>query len=105
MRNSRHDDDIGGKTKPQYFGPMVVVQQVTGGSYVLAEMDGAMSKLRFAAFRLIPYHPRDHRSVPLTRLINENIDKFVGETQEPGNYADNWHTIPGTNHLSSLKLL
>ena len=98
VRNSRHDGDIGGKTKPWYFGPMVVVRHVTEGSYVLAEMDRTMSKLHFAAFQLIPYHARDCRSVPLMHLISKDIDKFIGETHEPGDCADIWHTIPGPNH-------
>jgi len=88
VRNSYHDDNIGGKTKPWYFGPIVVVWRMTGGFYVLAEMDGTMSKLCFAAFWLIPYHARDCRSVPLTCLISEDIDKFIGETHEPGDCAD-----------------
>jgi len=50
VRNSCHDDNISGKTKPYYFGPMVVVQYMTGGSYVLAKMDRTMSKLCFAVF-------------------------------------------------------
>ena len=74
---------------------------MTGGFYVLAEMDGTMLKLCFVAFRLIPYHAHDCRSVPLTHLINEDIDKFIGETHEPGDYADIWHTIPGPNHSLS----
>jgi len=78
VRNSRHDDNIGGKTKLRYFGPIVVVQRVTGGSYVLAEMNGTMSKLHFAAFRLIPYHACDLRSVPLTCLIIKDIDRIEG---------------------------
>jgi len=75
---------------------------LTGGSYVLAEIDGTMSKLRFAAFRLIPYYACDCRSVPLTCLISEDIDKFIDETHEPGNCIDIWHTIPGPNHPLSL---
>jgi len=98
VRNSYHNDNIGGKTKLWYFGPMVVVQYMTGGSYVLAEMDGTILKLCFAAFWLIPYHTCDCRSVPLMCLISEDIDKFIGETHKPSNYADIWHTIPGPNH-------
>ena len=98
VRNLCHDDDIGGKTRPWYFGPMVVVRCMTGDSYILAEIDRTMSKLRFAAFRLIPYHAHDCRSVPLTCLISEDIDKFIGEIHEPGNCADIWHTILGPNH-------
>ncbi|KDQ13321.1 hypothetical protein BOTBODRAFT_97858, partial [Botryobasidium botryosum FD-172 SS1] len=55
VRNSRIDNDLGRKTKPRYFGPMVVVRRNKGGAYVLAEVDGSLSKLRYAAFRLIPY--------------------------------------------------
>ena len=58
VRNSQRDGDIGSKTKPRYFGPMVIVRRLKGGSYVLAEMDGSWSKLKFAAFRLVPYHAR-----------------------------------------------
>jgi len=41
---------------------MVVVRRLKGGSYVLAEMDGSLSKLRFTSFRLVPYHAHDRRS-------------------------------------------
>jgi hypothetical protein len=37
---------------------MVIVWQTTHRAYILAEMDSAVSKLRFAAFRIIPYHAR-----------------------------------------------
>jgi hypothetical protein len=33
---------------------MVIVRQMTHRAYILAEMDGTISKLRFAAFRVIP---------------------------------------------------
>jgi hypothetical protein len=35
---------------------MVIVRQTSHGAYIPAELDGAVSKLRFAAFRVIPYH-------------------------------------------------
>jgi hypothetical protein len=35
---------------------MVIVRQTTHGAYILAEIDGVVSKLRFAAFRIILYH-------------------------------------------------
>ena len=50
---------IGGKTAPHYTGPMVVISRRKGGSYKLAESDGTVSKTRYAAFRLVPYYPRD----------------------------------------------
>jgi hypothetical protein len=44
---------------------MVVVRQTTHGAYILAEMDSAVSKLRFAAFRVIPYHARRKMNIHL----------------------------------------
>jgi hypothetical protein len=58
------------KCKPRYFGPMVVVSRSQGGSYQLAEIDGSLSKLKFAAFRIIPYYPRSLTSLEITQFIN-----------------------------------
>ncbi|KIJ07502.1 hypothetical protein PAXINDRAFT_33858, partial [Paxillus involutus ATCC 200175] len=55
VRNSRVEKELNQKTKPRYTGPMVVLCRTTGGSYLLAELDGSVSKLRFAAFHLLPY--------------------------------------------------
>jgi hypothetical protein len=58
------------KCKPCYFGPMLVVSRTPNGPYHLAEVDGTISKLKFAAFRLIPYHPRSPSSIKVTRYLN-----------------------------------
>jgi hypothetical protein len=55
---------------------MVVVSQLKGGSYRLAEVDGAVLKLKFAAFHLIPYHPRSPTSLDITQYIN--IEDLTG---------------------------
>ncbi|TFK16930.1 hypothetical protein FA15DRAFT_606068 [Coprinopsis marcescibilis] len=73
VRNSKLDSMIGHKTKPRYIGPMVVVRRTTGGSYILAELDGAISRLRFAEYRLAPYRPRDILRVPVTRITGVGI--------------------------------
>jgi len=67
---------------------MVVVQRLKGDSYVLAEMDRSWLKLRFAAFQLVPYHARDRRSIPLIRLINENIEELIDKTHEPDKFPE-----------------
>jgi hypothetical protein len=88
VRNSKFDKTLSDKTKPRYFGPMVVVKRTKGGSYVLGELDGSLSKLRFSAFRLFPYQPRDLKAVPVTKFteeISENIEDF---THESGNRLD-----------------
>ena len=69
VRNSALEMDLGKKNKLRYFGPMVVARRVLGGSYRLAELDGTISKLRFAAFRIVPYYTRSRSSIPVTRLI------------------------------------
>ena len=85
VRNSSLDKGLQNKTKPRYFGPMVVIRHTKGGSYVLGELDGSLSKLRFAAFRLIPYLPRDIRSVPVTKL---DLGDLEDVTHGSGNPAD-----------------
>jgi hypothetical protein len=48
---------------------MVVVRRTPNGSYRLAELDGTVSKLRFAAFRLVPYHAHSRTLIPVTHLV------------------------------------
>ncbi|KXN92741.1 hypothetical protein AN958_01388 [Leucoagaricus sp. SymC.cos] len=56
--NKRIEPNVGRKCCPQYFGPMVVTKQLHSRAYILAEVNRAVSKLKFAAFRLISYHSR-----------------------------------------------
>jgi hypothetical protein len=60
------------KTKPCYYGPMVVVRRTHNGAYRLAELDGMVSKLRYAAFRLIPYHAHSPSFIPVTCVIDRD---------------------------------
>jgi hypothetical protein len=47
------------------------------GAYQLAELDDAVSKLRFAAFRLVPYHAHSRSPIPITRVVErENLVKI-----------------------------
>jgi hypothetical protein len=58
VRNNRVEDELNKKTKPRYLGPYEVVQQTKGGSYVLKELDGTVSRRGVAAFRLTGSYPR-----------------------------------------------
>ena len=66
---------------------MVVLRQTTGGSYILAELDSAVSKLRYIAFRLLPYYPQFQTNIPVTELTgldDEDLDKLAGaDIEEP----------------------
>ena len=88
VRNTKFDKTLSDKTKPQYFGPMVVIRRTKGGSYVLGELDGSLSKLRFAAFRLSPYSPRDLKAVPVTKFADTFGDDAEDITHNSGNHLD-----------------
>ena len=70
---------------------MVVLCWTTGGSYLLAELDGAVSRLRYAAFRLIPYYSCLSSVICITELTDtddENLDKLAGEDVEEPDKED-----------------
>ena len=82
VRNSTVEMELNRKTKPRFLGPMVVVRRNRGGAYILAELDGAVSKLAYAAFRVIPYYARSATSIPVTSIVqmtDEEIDGLVEE--------------------------
>ncbi|KIJ11777.1 hypothetical protein PAXINDRAFT_84032, partial [Paxillus involutus ATCC 200175] len=92
VRNTRVEKELNRKTKPCYLGPMLVIRRTKGGSYMLAELDGSISKLRYAAFRLLPYHVHSHISVPVTSIMGfsdkalecmEGIEEEELEGNEP----------------------
>ncbi|KZT31582.1 hypothetical protein SISSUDRAFT_960048, partial [Sistotremastrum suecicum HHB10207 ss-3] len=64
VQNSQLQMDLGRKWKPRYLGPYIVLKNHANLSYTLCEMDGAVSKLRFAAKRLIPYFLRSVHDIP-----------------------------------------
>ena len=70
---------------------MVVLRRTTSRSYLLAELDGAVSRLRYAAFRLIPYYSRLSSVICITKLTDtddENLDKLAGEDVEEPDKED-----------------
>ncbi|TFK16670.1 hypothetical protein FA15DRAFT_606633 [Coprinopsis marcescibilis] len=80
VRNSKLDSAIGYKTKPRYVGPMLVVRRTEGGSYILSELNGSISRLRYAAYRIIPYMHRNLRRIPVTTvtaLDNEALEAIT----------------------------
>jgi hypothetical protein len=87
VRNSRIEMSLDRKAKPRYFGPMVVVRKTKGGSYILAELDGAVSKTRYAAFRVIPYHARSNVSIPLDDFL-QYPDTDESDTDESESDTD-----------------
>ena len=70
--NSQIEKELNQKMKPCYLGPMVVLHRTTGGSYLLAELDGAISCLQYAAFRLLLYYLHMYITIPVMDLTGLN---------------------------------
>ena len=70
------------KCKPRYFRPMIIICHAAGGLYCLAEINGVLSKLRFAAFHLMPYLARSKKNILITKFIDQ---KDLTELKEEDN--------------------
>src|SRR5437660_894778 len=68
--NRKVEPSSNAKCKPRYFGPMLVVSRSTNGSYHLAEVDGSMSKLKFATFHLVPYFSCSLEHFEVTKFLS-----------------------------------
>jgi hypothetical protein len=88
VRNTRVEKELNRKTKPRYLGPFEVVRQTKGGSYVVRELDGSTRSQGVAAFRMLPYYPRDGSVLPRAELdevisnLNQDNDDESDEGQE-----------------------
>ena len=82
VHNSWIEKELTRKMKPYYLGLMVVLCRTTGGLYLLAKLDSAISCLCYAAFQLLLYYPCTHIAIPvmdLTRLNDQELDNFKAE--------------------------
>jgi len=62
---------------------MVVLKKNSYDAYILAELNGMVSKLHFAAFQLVPYHAWSHPFIPLSDLLDpRDLAALNDETHE-----------------------
>lgn len=80
MRNTAIESSLDRKMKMRYMGPVVVIARNKGGAYIVAELDGTVHQSTIAAFRVVPYFPRQHISLP--RKLYEILDMGPLELQE-----------------------
>lgn len=59
VRNKAVENSADRKQYPRYLGPYQVIRQTKGGSYIVAELDGAVWRKGVAVFRLLPFVSRD----------------------------------------------
>jgi len=84
------------KAKPRYCGPMLMVRCTHNSAYRLVELDGAVSRLCYAAFRLIPYFACSLSFIPVTRIMDRNDLASV--------IADDNSTAQEVQHMAVMKL-
>jgi hypothetical protein len=78
IRNSQIEKELDKKSKPRYLGPYQIVRQTKGGSFVVQELDGTISRHGVAQFRLVPYVTREG-------LLLKNVSlEEDGDEQEEG---------------------
>lgn len=86
IRNTRVEKEMNKKHKPRYLGPYEVVRRTAGGSYVIKELDGAVHKQGYAAFRLIPYISR--HSAQLQILAQDDPEESDIEDEANNELSD-----------------
>ena len=64
---------------PLYIHPTDFL--VYNGNYILAELDGTVSKMHYAAFRVVPYLARERVTVPL-HIPEEGVEEGEQLTED-----------------------
>jgi hypothetical protein len=95
MRNTAIESNLDRKMYARYLGPMIVLCRNEGGTYVLAEMDGAVYGKRVAAFRVVPYYQRHAVELPddleeLTGVPESALEELPDEVKPTRITEDYW---------------
>jgi hypothetical protein len=72
VRNTAIEKSLDKKMKARYLGPMVVIRRTKGGSYVVAELNGALWQQKVGAFHCVPYFVR--KSIELPKNVLEWLE-------------------------------
>jgi len=74
LRNTAIEKALNRKMCPQYFGPMVIVLQNWGGTYIICDLDGTLAHMPITAFRIVPYFACENIDLP---NLKQHIDVLV----------------------------
>jgi len=66
---------------------MAVVRRSRNSAYILAEVNGTVLRLKFAAFRLIPYRPCSRKYLEITEFVDQRDLEGI-ETEEKGEVVE-----------------
>jgi len=84
IQNYHVKKELNCKTKACYLGPMVVIHLSKGGAYVLAEMNGTVSRLQYSSFHVVPYLPWSLENILLTSLlVAEDLEEVLVHSDDP----------------------
>jgi len=67
--------------------------------YCLAELDGAVSKLCYAAFRLLPYHTCSPSFIPVTHVVDRDDIASVIADDLPTQEEQQAMMMPKDGHI------
>lgn len=88
VRNTGIESSLDKKMKPRYLGPLVVIRRSMGGSYIVAELNGALWGQKVGQFRVLPYFAREKIALP-AKLLNwlavapETLQKLLDSEEPP----------------------
>src|ERR1700677_1404303 len=68
------------KMRACYLGPLIIVSQNKGDTYIICELDGTVFHRPIAAFRVIPYFT--HKSIPMPDNFLDIKTKKLHELEE-----------------------
>jgi hypothetical protein len=102
VRNTAIEKSLDKKMKARYLGPIVVIRRTKGGSYVIAELNGALWQQKVGAFRCVPYFAC--KSIELPKNVLEWLETSEEAIQKVLSSKDNEQEWTGEDDLTFGKI-